>query len=96
MIEHIKRLYDSYDMRLKLSFSFLSPEVVNAIDVEHSRVLKSEVLTGAGNDFYSGVDFTRAGRYMDKGPDEMRKILRGKIHRVALTLEDIDMAGTAA
>jgi len=47
MIEHIKRLYDSYDMRLKLSFSFLSPEVVNAIDVEHSRVLKSDGVDGS-------------------------------------------------
>ena len=53
------------------------------------------VLTGAGNDFCSGVDFTKASRYMDWGPDEMKKILLGKTHRVALTLEDIDMAKTA-
>jgi enoyl-CoA hydratase/carnithine racemase len=54
------------------------------------------VVTGAGDDFCSGVDFTSTGRQLNPGPYEMKNLLWEKIHRIALTLEDIDKPVIAA
>lgn len=58
--------------------------------------VKVIVLTGAGDDFCSGVDFSKAGQELASGPYEMKTILWEKIHRIALTLEDIDKPIIAA
>ncbi len=54
------------------------------------------VLTGAGGDFCSGVDFSSAGDPMQAGPYEMKHLLWDKVHRIPLTLEDIDKPVIAA
>ncbi|MGA2400960.1 MAG: enoyl-CoA hydratase/isomerase family protein, partial [Syntrophobacteraceae bacterium] len=54
------------------------------------------VLTGAGGDFCSGVDFASAGDPMQAGPYEMKHLLWDKVHRIPLTLEDIDKPVIAA
>jgi enoyl-CoA hydratase/carnithine racemase len=54
------------------------------------------VLTGAGNDFCSGVDFSSAGDPMQTGPYEMKHLLWDKVHRIPLILEDIDKPVIAA
>lgn len=58
--------------------------------------VKVIVLTGAGDDFCSGVDFTDTGQQLNPGPYEMKNLLWEKIHRIALTLEDIDKPVIAA
>ena len=53
--------------------------------------VKVIVVTGAGDAFCSGVDFTASGRtQQDEGPYERKSVLWDRIHRIALTLEDID------
>jgi enoyl-CoA hydratase/carnithine racemase len=54
------------------------------------------VLTGAGGDFCSGVDFSSEGDPMQAGPYEMKHLLWDKVHRIPLTLEDIDKPVIAA
>jgi DNA-binding GntR family transcriptional regulator len=39
MIENITRVYDFYDIKLKLNFSFMPPDLVTAANVEHARIL---------------------------------------------------------
>jgi enoyl-CoA hydratase/carnithine racemase len=54
------------------------------------------IVTGVGNDFCSGVDFASFADNRNPGPYEMKTILWEKIHRIALTLEDIDKPVIAA
>lgn len=58
--------------------------------------VKVILLTGAGKDFCSGVDFTSSGPQMNPGPYEMKSQLWDRIHRIALALEDIDKPVIAA
>jgi enoyl-CoA hydratase/carnithine racemase len=58
--------------------------------------VKVVIVTGAGNDFCSGVDFASFADHKNPGPYEMKTILWEKIHRIALTLEDIDKPVIAA
>jgi len=58
--------------------------------------VKVIVVTGAGNEFCSGVDFASFAGNKNPGPYEMKTILWEKIHRIALTLEDIDKPVIAA
>jgi len=58
--------------------------------------VKVIVVTGSGKDFCSGVDFSSFADNKDPGPYEMKTILWEKIHRIALTLEDIDKPVIAA
>lgn len=55
------------------------------------------VLTGAGDAFCSGVDFTDSTTAdQEVGPYERKSQLWDRIHRIALTLEDIDKPVIAA
>ncbi len=54
------------------------------------------VLTGAGSDFCSGVDFSSAGDPMQAGPYEMKHLLWDRVHRIPLILEDINKPVIAA
>jgi len=58
--------------------------------------VKVIVMTGSGKEFCSGVDFASFADNKDPGPYEMKTILWEKIHRIALTLEDIDKPVIAA
>jgi len=48
------------------------------------------VLTGSGNDFCSGIDFSSFGAQEKLGPYEVKNLLWEKIHRIPLILQDID------
>jgi len=61
-----------------------------------AKEVKVILLTGAGNDFCSGVDFTSSGPQMSPGPYEMKGLLWDRIHRIAFTLDDIDKPVIAA
>jgi enoyl-CoA hydratase/carnithine racemase len=55
------------------------------------------VLTGAGEDFCAGADFsTIGGGPLQAGAYEMKQFLWDKVHRIPLTLEDIDKPVIAA
>jgi enoyl-CoA hydratase/carnithine racemase len=58
--------------------------------------VKVIVLTGAGDDFCSGVDFASGSQDQRTGPYEMKNVLWERIHRIALVLEDIDKPVIAA
>jgi enoyl-CoA hydratase/carnithine racemase len=58
--------------------------------------VKVVIVTGAGHEFCSGVDFASFAGNKNPGPYEMKTILWEKIHRIALTLEDIDKPVIAA
>ncbi|MBW2091064.1 MAG: enoyl-CoA hydratase/isomerase family protein [Deltaproteobacteria bacterium] len=59
--------------------------------------VKVIVVTGAGDAFCSGVDFTAsAAEQREDGPYERKSALWDRIHRIALTLEDIDKPVIAA
>jgi len=54
------------------------------------------VLTGAGNDFCSGMDFSGGGGPMAAGAFEMKQVLWERVHRIPLALEDLDKPVIAA
>ncbi len=59
--------------------------------------VKVIVLTGAGDAFCSGVDFAASSKNQQKdGPFERKSALWDRIHRIPLTLEDIDKPVIAA
>lgn len=58
--------------------------------------VKVIILTGAGNDFCTGVDLSASGSLEIEGPYEHKSVLWDRIHRIALTLEDIDKPVIAA
>jgi enoyl-CoA hydratase/carnithine racemase len=58
--------------------------------------VKVIVLTGFGKDFCTGIDFSSISSHGKVGPVEMKSFLWDRIHRIALTLEDIDKPVIAA
>jgi 2-(1,2-epoxy-1,2-dihydrophenyl)acetyl-CoA isomerase len=59
--------------------------------------VKVIVLTGAGDAFCSGVDFSATKtQQTEDGPFERKSVLWDKIHRIPLTLEDTDKPVIAA
>jgi len=59
--------------------------------------VKVIIVTGAGDAFCAGVDFSATrSRQQESGPFEHKSVLWDKIHRVALTLDDIDKPVIAA
>jgi 2-(1,2-epoxy-1,2-dihydrophenyl)acetyl-CoA isomerase len=58
--------------------------------------VKAIVVTGTGDSFCSGVDLTSLPDNSTYGPVEHKNLLWELIHRVALTLEDIDKPVIAA
>jgi len=58
--------------------------------------VKVIVLTGAGNDFCSGVDLGTMPDRQEQGPYDHKSVLWDKIHRIAFALEDLDKPVIAA
>jgi len=54
------------------------------------------LLTGAGQDFCSGMDFSGGGGPMTAGAFEMKQVLWDRVHRIPLALEDTDKPVIAA
>jgi enoyl-CoA hydratase/carnithine racemase len=58
--------------------------------------VKVIIVTGAGDAFCSGVDLTAAANREKQGPVEHKNVLWELIHRIPLSLEDIDKPVIAA
>ena len=65
-------------------------------DWRNNPQVKVIVVTGAGNAFCSGVDFSSIRSEQQYGPFEMKSLLWDRIQRIPLTLEDIDKPVIAA
>lgn len=84
------------DKKNSFTFAMIDEWVAALENWRNDKDVAVIVLTGAGADFCSGMDFATGGDPMQTGAYEMKCLLWEKVHRIPLTLEDLDKPVIAA